>query len=527
MHDYVALTVKCPSADVDTQTVHLPHNSTIRDLKAHIQATWPGKPRTDGIRCISAGRVLDDGAAVDSLGIVHIVVRPDAWTAERSSDVPPGEASSSSAAPEQAAPEPAENGDSTADQARAAGPQPDIAPNNPLLAYVEDLNTTELDLFILALAATYESYVAYARQLGRIFPPLPIERPQGLTEVLASSDAASRAIRLVESDVMHWTPLEHESAAARRYASNRVAYKYTEVTYKGLPYLLREPVADQSAARALEKVIDARLLFLTRVLYSTIHLRGLHTLRAELQTAPPSTERRTPPRIALQLRDNAGRILPPLLFFALYTFVPLAYITWDMPWRMRLSVSVFPVLFFLVQVYFMMRRVLPQPAAQAPPRPPAPQTAGMQAPLELPRLPRLPRHPRNLRPTYWAHRLALYGLEREEAEIGFEHVDSTSDTLAISWTARDWQGEEHEHVPPPAKFHERVLTMVVVFLISFVPLLEEWRSDAISLRNDAILALSRRWETLQASSMPHSGTPPRILRHSYSLRLISQHRSAT
>ncbi|EFP85475.2 uncharacterized protein PGTG_11831 [Puccinia graminis f. sp. tritici CRL 75-36-700-3] len=63
----------------------------VQDIKTHISATWRGKPKTDGIRLIARGRILNDPESVgealakppeDSLSThpIHVVIRPNAWT---------------------------------------------------------------------------------------------------------------------------------------------------------------------------------------------------------------------------------------------------------------------------------------------------------------------------------------------------------------------------------------------------------------------------------------------------------------
>ncbi|KAH9456519.1 hypothetical protein Pst134EB_012716 [Puccinia striiformis f. sp. tritici] len=63
----------------------------VQDIKTHISSTWRGKPKTDGIRLIARGRIINDpesvGEALDKLPEdpssphpIHVVIRPNAWT---------------------------------------------------------------------------------------------------------------------------------------------------------------------------------------------------------------------------------------------------------------------------------------------------------------------------------------------------------------------------------------------------------------------------------------------------------------
>ena len=70
--------------------VHI-SKTRVQDLKTHISSTWRGKPKTDGIRLIARGRILNDPESVgealakspeDPLSThpVHVVIRPNSWT---------------------------------------------------------------------------------------------------------------------------------------------------------------------------------------------------------------------------------------------------------------------------------------------------------------------------------------------------------------------------------------------------------------------------------------------------------------
>jgi len=63
----------------------------VQDIKTHISSTWKGKPKTDGIRLIARGRILNDSEVVGKALAttpeipspphpIHVVIRPNAWT---------------------------------------------------------------------------------------------------------------------------------------------------------------------------------------------------------------------------------------------------------------------------------------------------------------------------------------------------------------------------------------------------------------------------------------------------------------
>lgn len=54
----VRLAIKCPSLDQDPATINVTRQTTVRQIKSIVQGTWPGKPSLEGMRCISAGRLL-------------------------------------------------------------------------------------------------------------------------------------------------------------------------------------------------------------------------------------------------------------------------------------------------------------------------------------------------------------------------------------------------------------------------------------------------------------------------------------
>jgi hypothetical protein len=64
----------------------------IQDIKSHISSTWKGKPKTDGIRLIARGRILNDtelvGQALDKLVHNYITHSFDCESSSSSRDQP-------------------------------------------------------------------------------------------------------------------------------------------------------------------------------------------------------------------------------------------------------------------------------------------------------------------------------------------------------------------------------------------------------------------------------------------------------
>ncbi|GAA5921174.1 hypothetical protein JCM1841_001185 [Sporobolomyces salmonicolor] len=83
-----------------THTLSLPRSSTVGDVKQHLQDDWDGKPKKDGITCVKGGKVCRDTEVLGELfeeelkadppveALLHIIVRPNAWTAPFTSPPP-------------------------------------------------------------------------------------------------------------------------------------------------------------------------------------------------------------------------------------------------------------------------------------------------------------------------------------------------------------------------------------------------------------------------------------------------------
>lgn len=68
--DSVILAIKCPSltdGPSESTLLTVSARSTISQVKRRIEATWVGKPRSQGMRMFKAGQLLDDEVIVGDL----------------------------------------------------------------------------------------------------------------------------------------------------------------------------------------------------------------------------------------------------------------------------------------------------------------------------------------------------------------------------------------------------------------------------------------------------------------------------
>lgn len=56
--DTVKLAIKCPSLYQDPELINVTKQTTVGQIKSLVSGTWPGRPSLEGMRCISAGRLL-------------------------------------------------------------------------------------------------------------------------------------------------------------------------------------------------------------------------------------------------------------------------------------------------------------------------------------------------------------------------------------------------------------------------------------------------------------------------------------
>lgn len=86
---FVRLAIKCPSLHQDPAVLSIRSSSSIRQVKAHIEQTWEGRPRVDGMRVIRAGRIVGDEEIVKDViaGVSGLTQLWDAGNLEVTSDI--------------------------------------------------------------------------------------------------------------------------------------------------------------------------------------------------------------------------------------------------------------------------------------------------------------------------------------------------------------------------------------------------------------------------------------------------------
>ena len=491
-----------------TSVVHIHADTSLRvsDLKLSIsehvrttQCSREGWPRASGMRCIYRGGILGNDVSLATLFseeqpvVVHVVVQPEAWVPFVSTDTP-----AASAPP----PAPPAHADS------AASP----------LATLQSLPRRELAPMLSALYMTLSSYYAYYEELCESFArPCVLARPVPMHDVERVDDPAVRAaaIHMIESHIMHWTPLRAESEKACTEEP-----RYEHVTLCHLPFLLR--TMSPRAPTHLLPLLETRIVTLL-MLYAHFHAHD--------------TERRDAPRMHRRSwtmsRDDwvaligfLFRMVGRTLMFAVLLLPN--YLEAHL-WRVLAALLVFNV---AAAMWFVHRRRPQAPAPASSDAPSPPVRAAPSAPLSSTELtleiPRLPHRVPTVPPTtceYWMQRMAWFGLEEEEVAMGFEHVPPT-EPRRIMWEARAWPAQQRRPMPPrppTSAVVQYVLKPLVVFLMTLEPEMDKLRSDALLMRKDAICALARRWKELQEqheNEAALSGSTPSILLHPYARRVL-------
>ena len=208
------------------------------------------------------------------------------------------------------------------------------------------------------------------------------------------------AIRMIESHIMHWTPLRAESEKACTEEP-----RYEHVTLCHLPFLLR--TMSPRAPTHLLPLLETRIVTLL-MLYAHFHAHD--TERRDT----PSVHRRSWPVtrrdwLALLgfLLRMAGRTLMLVAFF-------LPNYLADHLWHVLAALLVFHV---AAAMWFVHRRRTQAQAAASGDAPSPPVRAAPSAPLSTTELtleiPRLPHRVPTVPPTtcrYWMQRMAWFGL---------------------------------------------------------------------------------------------------------------------
>ncbi|WFD29292.1 hypothetical protein MSPP1_000299 [Malassezia sp. CBS 17886] len=543
----VRVRIKCPSIPA---RVHAPTEDTfsagaswtIADVKRRLTVAWPGHPAPAAMRCISGGRVVEDAIELAALVqgdevLLHVVVRPDAWddmTVDSVQDTHGGAGAGDTrtsvpspagphsprddplvasgyfrlahGAPPPAAPKP------RMPAPPAATASPTYPPAHALLLAVQERPADELFPIAQSLYITIQCYATYCARNLHCAQPGPLLVPLG---DWGEADAALREPRLraaavdwVESELLRWTPLVHESRKAQ-----------------------------QRAAHAeLAQVVEARLVYLQRALLAVVRLHDIHRVQETTARSAP-TDRRAPDAFAAlhaMSRDDwiwAAWTLATMAFrVAFFLFMFGA----GVPPHIWYALACLSAVYVAAQGY---RRIAlraqerqQHAGADAAERPRAPESApasepvpaGERAVLALPRLPARVPAGSPLLVEYWVKRIAWLELADEEAHIGFAHVPL--DAMRIHWVDCDWTRPEALPPRPPAlsaPIQRLIALPLFLFLATLVPQLEESRSDAIALRNEAIRALAGKWQQLQERVPDVPLATPRILQHPYARALLA------
>ncbi|CBQ69737.1 conserved hypothetical protein [Sporisorium reilianum SRZ2] len=267
----ISVAIKCPSLDQDSAVVRVRLTDTVLALKQTIQATWPGAPRAEGMRCIRSGRILSDTEVFSQL------TEADATD----DDVPPSFSSTSTHVPSSYRPafEPyfSEPGLTTARSALGVPPtdhEEAVSGSSAIssmydpatgqdgadaYAMLEDiLRVTAPDNWPLLVEALKEAYDEYVLIYERIYNAAHAAQKGGASASATHSDGQSTQSELlasVETTLLGWDPVQvpDGSAAASAASSstgNEARYLYQQVSHRGLPYLLRISTTPLTAQRS-------------------------------------------------------------------------------------------------------------------------------------------------------------------------------------------------------------------------------------------------------------------------------------
>lgn len=280
--DKVLVAIKCPSLDCDSVEMAFQADASVLHVKETIEHTWRGAPRAHGMRCIRAGRLLRDHEVLRDMASdlqpnealsLHLVIRPDAWTdphnrpttsrrtsyirqqADRTLPHNPPEPvpyttvfdSSASSTPTFA---PFFNDtiqlsnlqDKDADQKLREASLPDATDHDvAAISYriEQTIRITAPENYSIltdALAKAYDEYlVSYEIIYNASFKQQAGERSD------EAVGAPRKVLDLVEGPLFGWSPIDVLSSVSATKADADVdaTHHYSQVTYHGLPYLLR------------------------------------------------------------------------------------------------------------------------------------------------------------------------------------------------------------------------------------------------------------------------------------------------
>lgn len=532
---------------------------TIRELKEHVsQAAQTARPAPHawpaphGIRCIHRGRILNDDIRLgtlepgESLVSMHIVVQPEAWRPWETmapTEAPPTEAPSpmpAEASAKSPSPLPAEL------PAKSPPPLPAEAPTEspsslpaevpPYAAFFESMPTEDETAIAHALFFTHAAYTASLAELSPNLPegrlprvPVPTMWPDDTTQ--QDADVRCNAVTLIERHVMHWEPWQDVCAKAPQAMSTPVA-QYEHLMLQGLPYLLctYKAAPPEAVTQALVRQLLERIAYL--------HDAWVELACRHIDHRPAPEPGPVPTPLDLLTWADVGAVLGSTAIMAWRLLLLHVGITQYLPgiWN---TIGIIAEWLFLVghACSALQRRWRERVAAhvgtQAPSPSPSPspspaQTAASETLTELPDALEMPYLPHR-RPQghwnqlhYWIQLVAWLGMEEEEVAMGFGHVPPDT-PLRITWIpTRAYPTTRPAPLQRPWWLRYGILP-AVLFFVTLLPAVDECRSDALSLRKDAILALKIKWDEFRDKpSTPSDIRPPALLLHPYSLSVLAK-----
>ncbi|PKI85647.1 hypothetical protein MVES1_000537 [Malassezia vespertilionis] len=565
----VCLDIRCVGDD-HVRSIHTPKRYTIAQVKLALPRLWTEVLDPQGVRLIHRGRLLEDDVLIETLEaeasgrvLAHAAIRPGALSKNAAEEAAaPATETAPAVVSEHAAHLASAPGESAHDRthvpistpvaASSHFSAPPRAPGerNRLVSFVEQLHDAELEPLAHTLYITFQCYTHYyekqlrpkhGKTAPRLVAPFSFDWA-GAEQGMADRVLRTASVDFAERTVMQWMPLQ---LVCRRWqeqptAPARGVFHYDPVEIDGLSYVRRtyhEP-APQSTAD-ISRIIEERMVFLNDVMLALARLHDVNQWKQVASDALVYAQSRhavlpwrsLTAELVEILRDLWG-IWDTLFWLSLRVAFVAVLLVAEAP-KLHAQVVVAGLcLFTLVQCFVLVRqRRRERSTSQAPATasPPLPTNADEEveadeavAMLQVPILP--PHIPRASPYTfqYWLELIARYNLADEERAMGFEHDTARGETPRIRWVRRDWtQVREPGQCPSSPLLHAYVAMPLFLAILTLYPQAEELRSDALSLRRDAILGLAKNWERLRESGKP-IGSMPRVLEHPYAKTLVQQ-----
>ncbi|KAL4400008.1 hypothetical protein ACI68E_002921 [Malassezia pachydermatis] len=529
------------SCDAEATILTLKHR--IAEAVRNTRDAEHGWPRPEGIRCIWRGTMVADDTVLHALRadepvVMHIVVAPDMWEAYEDPVPPPLTHS-----PE-AAPPPAPSAEAREPEPEPkAGSADEAETDEAWRTYFEMLAPEHVEATAHALYITSRCYHMYYEKLAETcqgtMPPMPLLLvPPGIDfapaqALWADASICRDTVEMVERQIMQWKPMKELSAEAQQAsAASPVAWTYEPVEVDGLPYLLRTP-SDMSTNAGL--TLTMHLVERTTTLMEALMLLAQAHDHYTWSLAMPRPSS-SPPRWG---REDWLSLV--YMYFHLLWRIGIALLLfWPHHSRMQQGLVIAATVAYLVfRGYRHMQERGRPPSTTTTSTTPAEAMASTTTAneatsssssawtLELPRLPYRTPAQGHWHVESWMQRIAWLGLEEEERAMGFGHT-APQTPPRIVWETCAWP---HTHaIEPRPVWHRQavmrwVLWPVLLCLMSVIPHIEELRSDALSMRREAITALAKKWERLreayEAAERPVP-PPPALLQHPVSRMILAQ-----